>query len=411
MVTAPPVLIATAGIPARVDAGGSNFEGPFVVGTSLYLVLISQSAFPNTDLLNVYKSTDNGATWTSMDQSHRPTTNNDCDVVQNAGVFTIIYGSSAAGNALKVIAFNTATDTFGAVSVDGPLTNGNARVAQFASGDLCVWYNQLTLGLCAVVIFSAGAWGAAVTVPNAKNSIATIVMGLNNVAQLFYDDSNAPGINVFFRTFTNGGALGGEQAVFSASFFNTPAGGIPIGRTVIWNGNFIVPYYAGVNGNQAGVYIGTPYTAPVWTFTLVDPVLQPPQVPPGLDQVGDLWVFAMVDSNNNLILFWITVNDNLPAPPLPGSVNFMSYAINPGTGFGAPVVFYNETTNPQRADPTHINDILHTLSANRFASGRFGVVTAMDITNPGGGTPPGPTVCAGFYLLDGSGCPKNAQGV
>lgn len=413
----PPVLVSiggvpsAGGVPARDDQGGSHFFGPFVVGPALYLILVRESSHPApvTGNLKVFKSIDNGKTWNSMDDAHSPATDSStAEAILNGGVFTICYCAGTINNPLKVITFNTATDTFGVPSVDGPFTGSSARIAQFANGDLCIAYDQFGGGSPVnALIFSGGAFAAAVLIPNSKNSIGTIVMGANNIAQIFYYDQNAPGINVFFRTFTDGAALGAEQNVFSsATFINTPGSGIPIGRTLIWNGNFIVPYYGGPNGNQAGVWTGAPYTAPVWSFTIVDPVSQGPQVP-GV-QSGDVAAFAFVDSSNNLLLMWITQNDGAnPNPPLPGSINFISYAMNSGSGFGSPILFYNETTNPQTVDPLHPNDFLHTLSAAKV-SGTLAAITAMDLTNPSG--IPGPVFCSGFFVM-GAGCPKNSQGV
>jgi hypothetical protein len=388
VITTPPIIFNPVTNP-RMDVAGSEFCGPFTIGAAQYAVLINQNT--NNHLV-VYKSTDGGATWNSMDAAHGPNTSLTAQPILNGTVFTIVYTSSTVGNPLKIITFDTATDTFGVPSVDGPLTNGNARLAQFASGDLCVWYGGFTLGIQQVVIFSGAAWGAPVNVPNAKNSVLTIVMGPNNVAQLFYFDIQAPGLNVFFRTFTNGGVLGSEQNVFSASVLNQSS--LPTGPVILRNGNFILPAYGGVNGNQAGIWTGAPYTAPVWAFTLVDPVGQGPQ------PAGDTDAFALVDGSNNLILFWITLN-SVPVVP----INQMSFSINSGAGFAAPVLFADETAYPQTVDPSAVGNVLHTLSAARYTNGKFGVVTAIDLTVPA------PPPCAGFFLTGGVVCPKNAQGV
>jgi hypothetical protein len=395
IVTTPPIVF-NAVAPARMDDSGSIYCGPFQIGMAQYVVLISQPVNPPAyhRWLNVYKSTDNGTTWTSMDAANRPQTNGNADAILNGTVFTICYGSNTVANPLKVITFNTATDTFGAPSVDGPLTNGVARLGQFASGDLCIWFGGFTLGIQRVVIFSGGAWGVPVDIPNNKNAVCSIVMGVNNIAQLFYYDLNAPGLNVFYRTFTNGGVLGAEDNVVSSTVPNVSLG-LPFGKVIIQNGNFILPCYGGPNNNQAGIWTGAPYTAPVWTFTIVNSVAQGPQ------PAGDTDAFAFLDSSNNLILFWITLNS---VPSI--AINQISYSINSGTGFAPQVLFADETAYPQTVDPSAVGNVLHTLSAVRYADGGFGVVTAIDLTIP---TPP---PCAGFFLAGAPApCPKNAQGV
>jgi hypothetical protein len=389
IVTTPPIILDAAH-PASDDNGGSHFYGPFIVGTSLYAVDMGDELAHH---VNVYKSVDNGQTWTNKDTANRPSTSQSIDASLNGTLFTIVYTSSSVGDPLKIITFDTATDTFGAPSVDGPLTNGNARIAQFASGDFCVLYGGFTLGIQAVVIFSAGAWGTPVQIPNAKNSIAAILIGANNIAQLFYFDIQAPGLNVFLRTFTNAGVLGAEQNVFSSAVLNpTPQAGIPIGRSVIWNGNFVVPYYGGVAGNQAGVWIGTPYTAPVWAFTLVNPVVPVEGNPP--DPASDFSAFALIDNSNNLTLFWITTSDITQTLQVPPYLNQVQYAINAGTGFGAVQVFYDEPVNPPPGliDGPFVDVV--TLSATS-ANGRYAVLA------PFCGCPT--ALCLGVGFLAGAG--------
>ena len=92
----PPVLLSTGGIPGdpgRDDQFVSHYFGPYPIGANLYAVLISE-AFnppPYKRWLNVFKSTNNGLTWTSMDTANRPQTDATCDTILNGAVFTICY--------------------------------------------------------------------------------------------------------------------------------------------------------------------------------------------------------------------------------------------------------------------------------------------------------------------------------
>lgn len=395
IVLAPPIIIDGTS-PARDDFNGSHYFGPFVIGANLYAVLASNlPAGPGTRFLNVYKSTNNGLAWTNLDTANRPILNSgsqEFDVILNGSVLKIVYVVPGVNHVARIVTFDTGTDTFGAVSADGPIAH-SVKLVQFASGDVCVWYNQLTLGLCAAVIFSGGVWGAATTIPNGKNNVATAVLGANDVAQLFYYDTNAPGFNLFYRTFTNPGVMGAEQAVLSSAFLaNQNENSVPVGRISIWNGNFKAPYYD-ANGHAA-IFTGAPYTAPVWDAgVLVDTLTW------GVNE-QDSDGFTLVDANNNLILFWNSEDTGNVVP-----VDQMYYAINSGSGFAAPVLFYDAVANPQLQDPaqTPASQFLHTLSAVRFTNGNFGVITAMEENG----------FCAGYYLSGAGGvsCPKNAQGV
>jgi hypothetical protein len=365
---------------ARDDQNGSHFMGPFVVGANLYAI----TAGSNFTFLNIFKSTDNGVTWNRMDQTHAPRiavggVQTMFDPLLIGTVFSILYGNSSGG-APKIITFDTATDTYGAPSVDGPGSASMVRLAMFSNGDLLAVYLDTSVPGPSFSIYSGGAWGAEVSFIG-NVSITGLVMGADDIARLFYYTHPA-GVTVSMRTFTHAGVIGAQQAVFSSTYranqestFNE----FPVGRIVIWNGNLILPYYGNPAGSgfQAGIYIGTPYTAPVWTFLLADTLVWA-----GTEL--DSYAYAFIDSGNNLVLFWCSVDTA-------NNISQIYFAVNSGAGFGAPVLFYDETANPPVG--AQFGPVVRTLSATLFANGKYGVISSST------------TNCAGFYLIDGAAPP------
>jgi hypothetical protein len=383
-VTQPPVPIDTVLTQARDDVNGSHYFGPYAIGANLYAVLVDFK----TSHVNVYKSTDAGLTWATLDSANRPTCDNALDVLLQGTTFHIVYLTPAPADVLKHVSFDTTTDTFGTVSADGP---GNAlvpRIAQFASGDFCIGYND-TVDVTFTVkllIFSGGAWGAATGVPNVQNNITGLIIGPDNVARCLYFNQHVSPQKVLFRTFTNGGTLGAENLIFSSTYIPNATidtfAMLPVGKSVIWNNSFIVPYYGNPvgSGKQAGVYVGTPYTAPVWTFILLNTLAV------SVNEF-DCYAYTFVDGDGNLRVFWISID--FIGHSASDQLNSMYYATNSGLGFGTPLLFYDSTANP----PPVPGGLLHTIGAALFPNRKFGVITAI---NEGAD-------CVGFFLRDSVG--------
>jgi hypothetical protein len=372
IVTTPPVVFSPN---ARDDQNGSHYFGPFVVGANLYAI----TAGSNFTFLNIFKSTDNGATWIRMDQVHAPRiavggVQTMFDAVLIGTVFSILYGNPIGG-APVIITFDTGTDTYGAPSVDGPGSASMVRLAVFSNGDLLASYLDTSVPGPAFVIFSGGVWGAQVNFI-ANVSLTGLVMGADDIARLFYY-THVGGVQVFMRTFTHAGVISAQTAVFTSTYRANMEGvfnEFPCGRPVIWNGSLILPYYGNPTGSgvQAGVYVGTPFAAPVWTFTLVDTLAWA-----GTEL--DSYAYSLIDGHNNLVLFWCSVDTTL-------TISQIYYAINPGAGFGPPVLFYDEIANPPTAIGVPFGTVVRTLGAFRYANDAFGVLSSA--TND----------CAGFYL-------------
>lgn len=97
--------------------------GPYYIGTNIYMVLVPTSGAGS---LEMWKSTDAGATWTEVDAAHRPAVSTlqlaSC-IPSSATVFTVISVDSTSSHPI-FNTFNTATDLWGVNSIGGTMTFG-----------------------------------------------------------------------------------------------------------------------------------------------------------------------------------------------------------------------------------------------------------------------------------------------
>jgi hypothetical protein len=372
VVTLPPVVFSPD---SRDDQNGSHYFGPFPVGANLYAI----TATSNFTFLGIFKSTDNGATWNRMDQAHAPRialggVQTMFDALLIGTVFSVLYADAFAGG-LRIITFDTGTDLYGAPSAVGPANPSMVRLAMFSNGDLLAAFLDTSIPGPGFAIFSGGVWGVESSFVG-NVSITGLVMGSDDIARVFYYTHPA-GVTVFMRTVDQLGTIGAQQPVFTSTYRANMEGAfneMPCGRPVIWNNKLILPYYGNPagSGKQAGVYIGDPFTAPVWTFQLVDTLTW-------AGTAQDTYAYAFVDSGNNLYLFWCSVDTTL-------TISQIYYAVNSGAGFGAPILFYDEIANPPTAIGIPFGTVVRTLGAFRFVDGKFGVLSSAT------------DGCAGFFL-------------
>jgi hypothetical protein len=345
-------------VPIRINTTDNNdlahallFE--YSTPERLYAIAFSSSFGPS-----IYKSTDGGATWAAQDDANIAAYNIGAwDVVQS-GTNLIIAGTHAtAGQFVKVIIFDTTTDTWGAESANGPAffhvpPSGAVlvRVVEVASGDLWAFVN-ISSGTnlrdsIGYDILSGGVWGGVVNfvVDNATptfNFLQQVVVDSADLIHVIYKKNTLGDMSasLYHRTVTTAGVIGAEQAIQLAF---TP---YSCGRAVAWVNpvstveSIVVPYYDSSN-NLAGVWMGTPASAPVWSFTLVDTLGWPAGYTDyGTAQAGRGSAFAFI-GGTTLYLAWASHD------PTYAVVNALYVAANDGNGWSAPTLFYDEVANP-----------------------------------------------------------------
>ncbi len=390
VITQPPVIFETAGVPARAGFTYPAF-GPYeyTAPARLYQVLIDQV----TSALAVYKSIDGGATWTAQDAANGP-------ILNGGGTVSLNYAVTQRGNILsiiypplvytgqRIVTFDVSTDTFGAPSAAGP--TAQLRIAYLlqlpSSGDLYAIYEKPATSPQSIfyAVFSGGIWATPVqiTAETLNSSLLVVLLDPDERIHVYYD---IPGSELKEVTVLAG-------VVAAATTVRTGGGNDDfneMGQPTIWGTKIVLPYIFEVGGIPlAAVLVGDTFAGPTtWDAPhVIDTV-------PTVTIAGeDLYVFALVSLDGlTAYVFWIALDYGNPS----AVIDQMWYASNSGSGWSAPILYYDAVANPQQEDPSvlPINQDLHTISVAALSNGTFGVATAMEENS----------FCAGYFLLEGAG--------
>jgi hypothetical protein len=118
-----------------------NRCGPYQHGSNLYVV--SQDALLPT-VTQVWKSTDQGVTWTEMDIAHEPVSNGNDQHTSSCANGSLIYVHNSNLSVAQISIFNMATDTWSSVNVSTILVARNfPTCVQFRTSD-----SKLVIGAC-----------------------------------------------------------------------------------------------------------------------------------------------------------------------------------------------------------------------------------------------------------------------
>ena len=320
--------------------------GPWDIGGAWY-VLGKSSATSAA----IYKSTDLGVSWVEQDDSNEPSLQGGWSSYRD-GTLIHVLANNNVNFFLKT--FDTATDTWGALSVAGPSSatpgvGGQsviARLTKVASGDLYAFFLVRTSNAPVQIdiqysIYSGGVWSAPVVLISGSpgplyHYIQGTIVDPNNLIHIFYKEGTLGNDNqgtLNHVTLTIGGVIGTPQVVDSDSTNYYSAG-----HSTIFGTDILLPYFD-VNG-FAGVYVGD-YTTPVWSFTLVDTLVHAAGVVDWGNTLAPTNAFAFEDGGTAFLIFQST-NGQIGGY----TVNAVYYARNTGGGWDAPVLFYNEVTDP-----------------------------------------------------------------
>jgi hypothetical protein len=349
--------------PIRIDFRDTpelaTFLGPYSSGGALYVV--------GKDIgtrIDVFKSTDNGATWVVQNSAAAPRTNFDqFDAVLSGTSISIVFCRQGTTR-YNIQTFSTATDTWGAVSANGPTQqDANSRdqmvrMLRVASGDLYVFFlEETTSQRIRYSAFSGGAWGAETVLVAAAgteyNYLCSGCVDSLNVMHVFYRKCLVEGDSgtLYHITLTTGGVIGAEQQI-SATVTD-----LPTGRAAEIDGALVLPFFNA--SNLTGVWTGNPTAAPVWAFTLVNNL----GWGAGVHDIGDASPstagpefvarpFAF-ESGGVGYLIWQTTD----GPSGGYTINRVYYSRNTGSGWSAPVLFYDEVVDPGAWYGTNAPDI------------------------------------------------------
>jgi len=153
----------------------AQHTGPFEIGTDLYVAAYDESGA--TDRVRMYKSTNDGATWSEQDSSNAPVCykasthgRRSIDIQQSGSILYVGY--LEVGGTFNIVEFSSGT--WGATITGGPLIGNvsnpigvNNCFVRRASGDyLALWGINSGGGILDIrgQVYSGGAWGVAFTV-------------------------------------------------------------------------------------------------------------------------------------------------------------------------------------------------------------------------------------------------------
>lgn len=395
VVTLPPAIISSG---ARQDfKTGYDHIGPFEFSSPSRLYIVLRQSDFGTGWLDVYKSTDGGATSTAQDHANRPLNTRFYAAAQQGNNICVVWsdGTAPTANPLRFQIFDASTDTWGAVVSGGPTPTGagdNFYVMASSTGVFYVVYMVRVSGtqfFLAVTPISGGAWGVQTAIttstPNVLDRIGNVQIDPNDTIHVIYAHnvllvSNAikdlmvatPGLTTSEVDVENP-----SSNTFSALLPSVPA---------IWGNDIAIPYFTVVAGqNMPAVWVGTNYAAP--TYGVLTPVLTTPVCTLGGDDAAEYYAVAI---GGTLYVFFIVLDYSDPL----NVIDQMWFVSNNGSGWddSNAQLFYDAVTNPQLEDPAEDpNDqFLHTISITSLTSGTFGVYTAMEENGE----------CSGYYLLN-----------
>lgn len=336
--------------------------GPKSLGGALYCL-----GTDPTSRIKVYKSTDSGATWVEQDTANSPlkaTSSHTSEIGWDSLWFgtkvTVVYNKQGTTE-YRIKTFETATDTWGSESVAGPLEqDANDRdqtvriLRDSATGDIYLFYTEqlTTFQTINYSVYNGVSFSAGIILVSASgtefNYISSAVVDSNGDFRVFYRKCTVAGNTgkPYQISLTTGGVIGSENQIDST---NTA---IAFGRASALTDTLILPAYN--TSNIAGVWVGTPLSAPVWQFVLVDTN----SLGVGVHDIGDLSAvsagptyggraFSFVDSG---VCYLLWASTNGPTPNKVGggyTVNAIYVAAsNDGISWTSPTLVYDEFTNP-----------------------------------------------------------------
>jgi hypothetical protein len=380
IVTSPPILIDPVNF-SRQSVGEIN---PMLAlfGTTLYLILCTPQVLPQR--IVGYKSVDDGASWTLLDSTNSPVTivtssQNNAYFNQLTGLIGVLYIGAAGGPIVSVL--NTATGLWLAPGTEG----GNAiepaeRVFfyQLSNSDYVYIGGGFFSNTLHAVKYSGGAWDGG-TGTDTGLAGANVMGGMRDAADaahIVYNDV----LNGFLKyaRVASDFSAGAPHTLLASGFGLDRASVIPFGADTVAIG------YT----DQLSVFvsIGTPLAAAVFTDYTIQTV-------GGSAAVS--YVTLAVGNNGKLVVRW-TVTDQGVNP----EVDEIRESTLDGGVWSAPVVFYDEITNPPANAAPSPFQFVHTGDMLQLASGVWVFATAMETI------PPDDTEkCTGLILLGGSNVP------
>lgn len=248
---------------------------------ALYLCLAPSAGLASVGSWNVWRSNDNGATWSAIDTANAPGFPGGKQCFDGVNTIWVVYFEvPTIPTIMRVRSFNLITQTWSAEVATGPATFAVSLIAARADGSLIVVYqNDGTVPGGDIYLsagYLAGVWSAPEILH--QNFVQAISNGspdgildpATDTLHVFWS-STLPGIlnNALYQAILSNNTYGTFRTFSSVDTPEFPSLNI-IGRPCIFNGDIFVPLIlcsdpTDPSTYRAGGYIGSPAIAPVWS--------------------------------------------------------------------------------------------------------------------------------------------------
>ncbi len=327
----------------------SQFQGPFKRGADWYAALNDFTIAPfGTKLVGVSKSLDDGVTWSMQDQVHEPVYGGNCSTADGGTKLSFAFNHFTPTD-IRLVLFDTTTDTWGSVTTGGPtdpifgLGAGEHLLhAILSNGDRVVCWETGTGGgnNSLKVILYNGAWQSPITIQSSSGGNRIELFGL------LVDSSDRVHI---LRKSTATNQLIYCQFVAGALSSDTTLAGTwtsilsNYGLYLTSSDEIIFPLKGTIGSAFVNLLRGSPSASPVFT---VQPVVDPTLV------CDSVQIAVRPDES---VLYVVTYLVD-PTPFDHATIQWYSQTQPSGAWDVSPTLLWDEVTDPPTPPQTIFND-------------------------------------------------------
>jgi hypothetical protein len=365
----PAVIEATSADIALIGTAGDVWR-PIFNGSNIYAIGKNLIISSGVSHLRMFKSTDNGATWTAQDTASEPIITgsiNNPQKIAGSKIGIVYIKSGATGMVFRK--FNMTTDLWEAESPQSTELPNFTDWRELSSGDIIAVYQKQFGGPYSVHLdtYNGVAWAGPTTVVTAATERIFLSMAVDT-ADNTYIATLEKGASLPHSENVRIYATGVVGAPTTMATYNNPqiqwGPGIYIATSDEIRFPFILRGEAVSGFSSPGYWSGTPSAAPVWT--LVDLALTN----------GDPGPFSEVnftfENDNDIFISWATEIDSMT-----GQVQIL-YARQQSLGaWGPAIVLWDSLADPLSPPSAFPGDVDFLGTAVDATSSQLGSVLAL----------------------------------
>lgn len=399
VITAQPIQLSTT--PPYRQAGGTNFGelNPFCfkVGANLYW-LAAEVQSTSGKRIGMFKRAVSAAQGTWADQPNGLDSANAPDTGSQSGRLQVFDDTAATGKiavlylltdlvSLKICEFDVNTNTWGTPTAAVTVADLSNKWGFTRRSDGTYVVIGGRTGHLYYILNSGGVWGS-ITDTSLAASVGVLAGGLIDASDNSYILLNETGTAMSIRHLDSSNVLSSGVTITTVLATAAKRPGMcfqgPSGIAVGW-----VPTSG---GNHGDVMVSLAPDAVTPVFTDYDVYSSHG---PFLNEVHSYITPVLAADATTLNVFFVAVDNDVPLDQL------MQSAFDGVSTWSAPIVYYDEITNPPLngvTPPGNVSQFIHTLQAIELPQG-WSVATAMETVNQGVPEGPPPDLwCTGEFM-------------